>query len=403
MIFLRAVAITLFSAVCCSAQHSETAASGTVTGHVICADTNGPARIAHVVLQPVVDNTSDTKTTSTGRPRVAPTTLVETLLDGSFTVSNVSPGNYYVFVEKPGYLSPLALLSREDLNHPTPRTSDLIAKLLTPVSVAANRISTVEVRILKGAVISGTVRFDDGSPSSNAGIKLLTREKPGKWEPFRTRQLASGFGADNTDDQGRYRLSGLPAGEYLVKTDLTLSDITVDRVFGEQRSSSNYIRYSLDIYFGDSLRQRDAKPVKLEEGQEYGTGDITIPISKLHSVSGSLVEAGTGHVINAGKIVIAYPDDDSEVASTEIGKDDNAFHFYYVPEGEYVLRATGARDVTREEVAYPPGTMPPTHTEEKKIRDYDAQPQPIVIHSDATGVILLAQPRPAGSAPVKAQ
>lgn len=404
MFLVRIAVVTLSLTAARPAQQTEAPATGTVTGRVICADTNLPARMAHIVLQPVVDNTVTAKTTSTkDRPRIAPTTLVETLLDGSFTVPNVSPGNYYVFVEKLGYLSPFAQVSREDLNHPTPQTADLIAKLLTSVSVAANRTSTVEVRILKGAVISGAVHFDDGSPSANAGIELLTRGKTEKWEPFRTQQPGGGFGANNTDDQGRYRLSGLPAGEYLVKATLRLSDITVDSVFGEAHSFSNQTRYSLDIYSGDTFRQRDAKPIKLEEGEEYSTGDITIPISKLHSVSGSLVEAGSGRVINAGKVVIAYPDDDSQVASTEISKDDNAFHFYYVPEGEYILKVTGAREVTREEVAYPPGTVPPTHTVEKKLRDYDAQSQAIIIHGDMMGVTISAQPRPAGNAPVKTQ
>src|SRR5271155_4375187 len=274
MVFLRTAAITVLIAACSPAQQPDTAATGTVTGRVICADTNLPARLANVVLQPVVDNTPTVKIAGDkDRPRIVTTTLVETLLDGSFTVPNVGPGDYYVFVEKPGYISPLALVSREDLNHPSSSTADLIARFLSPVSVSSNRSSTVEVRIFKGASISGTVSFDDGSPNPNAGIELLTRDKAGKWASFRAKPLAS-FGPNSTDDQGRYRISGLPRGEYLVKTTLMLSDITVDRVFGQERSFSHNTRYSLDIFSGGGLRQRDAKPVKLEEGEESGAVDI---------------------------------------------------------------------------------------------------------------------------------
>ena len=403
MVFLRAVGITLLLPVCCSAQQPEPVAKGTVTGRVICADTNLPARLANVVLQPVVDNTPTLKIAGgKDRPHVVTTTLVETLLDGSFIVPNVVPGDYYVFVEKPGYISPFALVSREDLNHPSSSTADLIARFLTSVSVVANRTSTVEVRIFKGASISGTVSFDDGSPNPNAGIELLTKDKTGKWTSFRAKPLGS-FGPNSTDDQGRYRISGLPRGEYIVKTTLALSDIAVDRVFGQERSFSNNPRYSLDIFSGDGLRQRDAKPVKLEEGEESGAVDIAIPISKLHAVSGSVIEASTGHVINAGSVAIVYPDDDTQLVSTEISKDDDAFHFYFVPEGEYTLKVTHAREVSREEISNGPGTFPATSTVEKKLRDFDVPPQPIIINGDMTGIIVPAQLRPTSTAPAKSQ
>jgi hypothetical protein len=391
----------LFFAVCCSAQHSEAAASGTVTGHVICADTNSPARIAHVVLQPVVDVAPASKTGD--RPRQISAAVTATLLDGSFTIPNVAPGNYYVFVEKLGYLSPFAQLSRDDLNHPKPETADLIAKLLTPVSVAANRTTTVEVRIYKGSAISGAIRFDDGAPDANTGVSVLTKDKTGKWVPFRSKLIAGPFGGTTTDDQGHYRISGLPAGEYLLRTTLAITDIFVNGLFTESHSTANTDRYSLNLYSGDSFRPRDAKPIKLDDGEEADSVDITIPLSKLHAISGSVVEAGSGRVINAGNVAIVYSDDDTKLATTEIKGEENTFHFYYVPEGEYTLEVTDARDVTREEIPYPAGTIPPTHTVEKKLRDYEAQPQPLIIHSDITGLTIPAQAKAAGHGPVTSQ
>ena len=94
--------------------------------------------------------------------------LAETQIDGSFSVPNVRPGEYYVIVEKLGYMSPLSQLTREALNHPTKEDALLMARLLTPVSVGANRTSNVEVRLLRGAVLAGTVRFADGTPDAAA-------------------------------------------------------------------------------------------------------------------------------------------------------------------------------------------------------------------------------------------
>jgi hypothetical protein len=397
MFLVRAFAIALCFSVFCPAQSVEPSAVGIVTGHVLCADTNLPARNAHVVLQPVVDISHPAKGHNGEQPAQTVSAFSATLLDGSFTIPNVAPSDYYVFVEKPGYLSPFALISREDLDHPKPETAGLIAKLLTPVTVVANRTSTAEVRILKGAAISGTIRFDDGTPDANAAVGLLNKDKTGKWVSFRTKLIAGPFEGMSTDDQGHYRISGLPAGEYLVQTSLALVTILTSQVYGEGGSTANETKYSLDLYSGDSFRRRDATSIKLSEGEESSSADITIPLSKLHSVSGSLLVTKTGHTVNAGNVAIVYPDDDTELVSAKIGEDDGSFHFYYVPEGEYILKITDARDVSREEIPYPPGTFPPFHIVEKKIREYDPQEQPIIINGDMSGVTAQVQPKSSSS------
>jgi hypothetical protein len=373
--------------------------TGAVTGRVICGDTNLPARIASVTLIPVVDSTpppSHPDGSSSSQLLEAPTTIAETLLDGTFTIADVRPGNYYVAVEALGYLSPFAQLTREDLNHPTQETAALMARLLTPVSVAPNRTTSTEVRILKGAVISGSIRFDDGSPDVEANVMIFRKDKLGKWAGFRT-SLAGRPAHSGTDDQGRYRISGLPAGEYLVATDLELSDIIVGGIFSKTGfSSSSNTRYSLNIYYPDSTRQRDAKPLKLADGEEAGSVDIEIPLTKLHSVTGSVVEAGTGQTVNAATIALLYPDDNSKLVSTQVGKGDDAFHFYFVPEGGYTISVTNAKTVTREEIANPRGSIPPTHIVEKKIRDYGDMEQPITLQTDMTGVMLAVPDKSTG-------
>ncbi len=166
----------LLACVTAAAVAQQPAPSGTVTGRVLLADTNLPARMASVVLQPIVDlNSPALKPDSKDAKPEPNTTITQTLLDGSFTIPNVRPGDYYVIAEKLGYLSPLAQLSREDLNHPTEATVKLMAALLTPVTVAANRTSNAEVHLLKGATIAGSIRFDDGTPDTGGSVSLLSK------------------------------------------------------------------------------------------------------------------------------------------------------------------------------------------------------------------------------------
>ena len=86
---MRPLALLLLLTLSAAAQ--QPAPTGTVTGHVVCDDTHLPARMASVVLQPVVDlNSSDLKPDSETEPYTV-TTVIQTLLDGSFTIQDVKP------------------------------------------------------------------------------------------------------------------------------------------------------------------------------------------------------------------------------------------------------------------------------------------------------------------------
>ena len=101
--------------------------------------------------------------------------LEQTGLDGSFVVSHVQPGSYYVVAEKTGYLPPLSIFTREQLNKPDEETAKLMARLLTPVTVTANHSTAVEVHIQRGASLSGSVLYDDGSPASGVIVRIWQR------------------------------------------------------------------------------------------------------------------------------------------------------------------------------------------------------------------------------------
>jgi hypothetical protein len=160
-----------------AAGAQNTAALGAVTGHVICSDTQQPARLAHVVLQPVVDLSSSVlKKDDHSYHREGIFHLQTVGLDGSFTIAAVQPGLYYVIAEQDGYISPLALFTREQLNHPDEAMLRRIAHYMTPISVTAGHTTQTEVDLIRGAVITGMVRFEDGSPAIDVGLQLLQRD-----------------------------------------------------------------------------------------------------------------------------------------------------------------------------------------------------------------------------------
>jgi hypothetical protein len=356
---------------------------GSILGHVYCSDTNAPARLAKVTLMPIPEDAGPVEKES-HHPQRTIYTPIQTMLDGSFTMPHVEPGYYYLVVQYPGYVSPVSQLTREDLAHPSLDMQKFIASVLPSVSVASNRVTTTDIHIQRGATIRGTIRYDDGSPAPDLDIRILRKDKTDHWK------LIPNLGS-SSDDEGHYRIIGLPAGDYVLQTDLALQDEVTDYLFGSSDSSggsySSNSRYNLPIFSGGATRQSDAKHIKLGDGENDAGEDIVIPISKLHSITGSITQR-TGRVINAGTVVLQYPDDHSEAASAKVDKDDSTFHFDFIPEGNYILKVTDARDVSREEISNGPAAIPPTHTKETTIKNYGEQQQPIVVVGDMSDIVV---------------
>jgi hypothetical protein len=406
----RPLSILVAISLVATAQQSEKKrATTTVTGHVYLADTNTPARLATVMLEPAraLDNDPDPHPPKDHAAEMIYTSAVQTLLDGSFTIPKVAPGNYYVIAYKNGYLSPLSTLSEDALRHPTLEDHKRIASILPRISVEAGLSVSVDVRLERGSAISGTVLFDDGSPASGLPVHALVRHKDGQakdgpketWSPLRPMPFA--MMADvYTDDLGHYRLTGLKSREYMVEVVLQLMRMDFASAPGENGGSSSINPVaSLSFYSGSASRKADATPFKLSASEEHSGEDITIPLAKLHTITGEIVAAHDGHPLNQGNVKLLDADDKSEVESSKLERTDGKFHLFFIPEGNYILRVDNAADVTYEDVPYPAGTMPPTHEVTHLLHAYGDADQPLNVHDDAPTVVLSVPEKGAGSAP----
>ena len=275
-----------------------------VSGRVFCIDTNAPARKASVVLVPV----DAVEGLGPGRKKQVDFggNAVETLLDGSFTIPNVPPGVYYVMASAPGYISPLAPLfvpSDDSVNQTEGKKPAISAPRIT---VQANLPTTVTVSIERGAAASGTVLYDDGSPASGLDLELLVRSQD-KWIPIPPIPGERASHSGSTDDMGRYRIAGLPPGKYVLDAELTLSKTTFSADAQGRFVASMKRIYVADVYSGNTTRSKEAVSFKLTAGEERPGEDIDVPLSKLHTVRGTLVAARSGRLLNGGKISLLNP------------------------------------------------------------------------------------------------
>lgn len=249
-------------------------ANRTVTGHVFCEDTNAPARFARVMLEPVSDvsdavaqevrlHQRSARASAPGSqepiltmPHPGKTNSVQAGLDGSFTMKGVKPGVYYVMAEMSGYLSPLAGLSVEGRQHPTASVADLMAKALERVTVEAGRTAVVNVGLERGAAVSGTVSFDDGSPAVGVRVKAQREKSDGNWETAELSAIDMFGSGITTNDLGQYRIAGLAAGHYVIEADLSLQNFAMTGFLGQFVGMEVRPQYSLSFFTGGYTRAR---------------------------------------------------------------------------------------------------------------------------------------------------
>jgi hypothetical protein len=370
---------------------SRTEASGTVTGHVYCSDTNEPARFAKIFLEPVPQEPKLTSTnaasinTAPAKPSTAQKTdTVTTTLDGSFTITKVHAGAYYVIVDETGYINPRNLFSEKQLTDASPEIRNELARKLTRVVVEPNQTEVTEVLLERGASISGTILYDDGSPASGISVKLLHKDQDGKW--IEMPQNGNNVTSTSTDDRGYYRISSLLPDEYLAKATLQLTSMknTVANLGGtEMQFAVQSFLFALDFFGSGTPRIDQATGLKLGAGQSRTGQDMTLPVAKLHKLTGRVLAGADSHPVNAATVSLVDRDTNKTIASADVAREDGLFHFEFVPDGDYILRTSDARDVIWEPVPPKPFPQP---DKERITAKYGGADQPLLLTGDLYGV-----------------
>jgi hypothetical protein len=333
--------------------------TGNVTGNVYCTDTNLPARFARVELSSVP---SQRVSTSKPDPNAFRFFTTQTRADGSFAISHVPTGEFFVSVAYAGYLRPEWKFDHATLRQPTPEQRVQLLKAIPNVTVAAGKSVTIEVPLQRGGTISGAIVFEDGAPFVHATITALSRDSKGQWSTL--------GGPYTTDDLGKFRISSVPPGEYTLAAETAVQD-SFGKWSGDTRK----------VYYGDAFFESEAKSFKLTEAEDTSGIDITIHLSKLHFITGSLTDPG-GQIINAGEITLLTIPDKIEVSKTQVGADDSTFHLDFVPEGHYLLRVINPRNVSRKTILPPTGFAPIPVTKETDLQTFKSYEAPIDVLTD---------------------
>jgi hypothetical protein len=381
--------LTLAAVLLTTTAHAQTSApvspapepNGIVTGRVFCADTGLPARFASVSLSPIIDPNAKPQKASPSSAKPSYKLIrndVETALDGSFTLAHVAPGVYNLSVEKDGYINPAMMVGQ-------PRA--LENQTLQPVTIEQNSTAHVDVQLQRGAAISGTITYDDGAPANGIFVEILSKDENGEWSPQSQYVVTSSI----TDDRGFFRLNSLLPGTYLLKANLHIavhSLYMIDDGAGHSSRFADRTGESTIPFYGNGTSYIDQAPTfTLTSGEERTGQDMTIPISKLHKLTGRVAAGPNGHLVNAASVQLISTISKKTIVSTRLGREDGVFHFEFVPEGDYTLHIINARDVTWD----PPDPLPtdasilfsaPPSEKERVLKTYGDFDMPLILRGD---------------------
>jgi len=371
---------------------------GTVTGRVMFADTNGPARFAKVLLKsakPSADANDDFFSAMANAPKgpnarklsaddqaqisqakaasakfmaaISDRMLAATIAaDGTYLFTNVKAGTYYVHAQAPGYVDPLSQFSDEDFASADPAMRQKIAAAAPSITVNGTEQAHADLRLERGASISGRVLYDDGTPAAGWTVRTL-HDVPGAGPQ------SLGMGIDladidlnhitevaQTDDTGHFRIAGLAAGNYVLEARLTTAALGHSAFNPIATNSGNpfgsatmagLMGLKLTVYSGNAVRRSDATSVAVGSGENRSGYDITMPLHTMHSIGGTVRAKSDAHPVNSGTVELTAqtPDGkpDASLHLTANIQPDGTFHFDYIPgPATYTIKASHPADVT---------------------------------------------------------
>jgi hypothetical protein len=297
----------------------------TVKGRVVFDDSDRPVRRTQIGLFQLPSSRSTERTSVTDR-------------DGRFVIEDVPTGAYFAMVNSPGIISPLAFMTLTDKGPSENFDLKSIREYCTEIIVDGSNVN-VTVHARRGGAVSGKVTYSDGEPAIDVQVAVI-RPNGKKSARVLTGINAAALMSLRTDDRGRYRVAGLPPGEYIVSAaEANTSqnsrrgpDAFFSGLFGSDALLVTY-------YGGGSLRD-DAIKLEVTAGSETSDIDITLLDSTPHTVRGSVIAKLDRVPLAGATLSVRLPDmatwfgGDAQQISTD---SEGIWVLDGVPDGTYVL------------------------------------------------------------------
>jgi hypothetical protein len=237
-------------------------------GQIVTADNGSPIRRAQVrVMSP-----------DAREGRVATTDA-----QGRFEIKELPAGRYTITASKGGFVS---------LQFGQRRPSESG----TPIELGDGRmLDKIRIALPRGSVLGGRITDEFGEPVANASVSAWRYAFAGGARRIVPAQ--GGNARDTTDDQGQFRLFGLPPGEYYISAMLRSGGPEVTDPMGEL---SGYAA----TYYPGTTNIAEAQRVTLAVSQENTSVHFGLIATRLVRVSGQVILSDGAPAAN-GSVMLA--------------------------------------------------------------------------------------------------
>ena len=316
-----------------TATASASDATAKITGQVLAADTSLPVKRAIVrarggTPQPPTAGAERVPVQMAvgGSGRTVPPGMAEREVTtddtGRFEMLDLPAGRYSVSVQAP---------------------ATFISPPVQPVQVTAAGSASVNFRLDRGGAIVGRVLDHEGDPLVRAQVSALQRRNLGG----ASRLVSAGSGGfGSTDDQGQFRLFGLPPGEYYVIGSYSMPGPMMDPSPSGNQPTFGYA----PTFYPSTLAIDAAQKVTVRAGQDTAGIDVLLVRAKLGSVSGRATDSAGNPLTGSRGYVSLVPAGELTTMMSSGGtrrREDGSFVIANVAPGRYLLSATAGTGVVQ--------------------------------------------------------
>jgi hypothetical protein len=279
--------------------------TGVLKGQVLAAGTGSPVRRAQVRAMSMEGRGGG---------------VTNTDAEGRYEIRDLPAGRFSVTAQKGGFV--MGQFGQRRPNEPG-----------TPIDLGEGQTAEkVNFVLSRGSVIAGRVVDDGGEGVSGTQVAAMRYQFVGG-----SRRLVPGGGegsTDRTDDQGNFRLFGLPPGDYYVSATNRNNSMIMPNM------NSTEVDGYAPTYYPGTPNMAEATRITVRAGQEMTGANFAMVISRMARVRGRALNASGGPVTQA--MLMLAPADlgfnmGMNMMNSIVGGD-GSFQFANVPPGRYNLQ-----------------------------------------------------------------
>lgn len=194
--------------------------------------------------------------------------------DGHFQLNKLPSDHYYIVPLAPGYIA------SEQAEPERPGKGVALAE--------GEELEGFDFTLIRGGVITGRITGADGQPITGERVALVQLDPKGEKHPLYSFAIVTQYDF-STDDQGIYRIFGLPPGRYLV---------SAGKETDQGEGWVGGLRYHPRSFYPGLADESKAGIVELIAGGVATGIDITLGQTlKTYSASGRVIDANTGRTL----------------------------------------------------------------------------------------------------------